>query len=168
MLTGLIVQRGQEVACEPLLDWLRVSLTLRAVDQAPGTAVPPLGIPMYLPPAAHTSFLEYRRTIAQQDLPLLSSAAQQQGAQAIAQGLATLVEEQRLARQEAADQRRQRDARKAPLEFYGILLERLMRWAQVGDGFHSSGREDPRAQLALSPARRLFLRTKPLRGRVPG
>ena len=104
---------------------------------SPHGGAPPLTVPTYIPPDAHNKFLEYRRAIAHQDLPLLSSAAQQQGAQVIAKGLATLVEEQRLARQEAADQCRQRDARKSPSDFYGVLLERLMRgWAQVSDKLH--------------------------------
>jgi hypothetical protein len=55
----------------------------------------------------------------------------------IASGLSTLVQEQRLARQEeAAEQRGAREAPKLPIDFYGVLLERLMRWAQVSDEAH--------------------------------
>jgi hypothetical protein len=89
-----------------------------------------------MPIEAHGTFLDYRRNIAHQDLPLISSAGQQQGAQVIANGLATLAAEQRQTREEAAKHRRQRDARKTPQDFYGVLLERLMRWSQVVDERH--------------------------------
>ena len=136
VLRGLLVQKGHEVACEPLLDWLRVAMTRRAPDALPRTVTAPLTIPMYTPPAAHHAFVSYRLEIAHRDLPQLSTIVQQQGAQVIANGLSTLVQEQRLARQEAAEQRRIREARKTPQELYGVLLERLMRWAQVTDETH--------------------------------
>lgn len=61
LLKGLIDQGGHAVACEPLIDWLRVAMTRRAVNGPPRTAIPPLGTPMYAPPDVHQAFLGYRR-----------------------------------------------------------------------------------------------------------
>jgi len=130
-LSAIIQQRNHEVACEPLLDWLRVAMTRRGADAAPRTAIAPLQAPMYAPPEVHQVYLAYRTAVAHRDLPLLSPAGQQQGAHLIATGLTTLVQEQRLARQEAAEQRVAKEANKTPASYYGVLLERLMRWAQV-------------------------------------
>mmetsp|Transcript_6869 Transcript_6869/g.13921 ORF Transcript_6869/g.13921 Transcript_6869/m.13921 type:complete len:711 (+) Transcript_6869:32-2164(+) len=128
---GMVQQNHHEAACAPLLDWLRVPLPRRTANALPRTTTTPLVAPMYAPPEMHQLYLKYRMAIAHRDLPLLSPAGTQQGAQLIATGLTTLVQEQRLARQEAAEQRRERDARKTPADYYGVLLERLMRWAQV-------------------------------------
>lgn len=73
---------------------------------------------MYAPPEMHQHFLDYRLSLAHRDLPLLSPAGQQQWAQLIATGLSTLVQEQRLARQEAMEQRLARDARKTPADYW--------------------------------------------------
>ena len=47
ILSGLVQQQGHEVACEPLLEWLRVAITRRAQDAPPRTAVVPLATPTY-------------------------------------------------------------------------------------------------------------------------
>lgn len=108
-------------------------MTRRGPDAPPRTAVAPLSSPMYAPPHVHQNFLAYRMEVAHRDLPQLSTAVQQKGAQVIASGLSTLVQEQRLARQEAAEQRWAREAPKLPSDFYGVLLERLMRWTHMSD-----------------------------------
>lgn len=87
----------------------------------------------YSPPSAHHSFVGYRLEVAHRDLPQLSMVVQQQGAQVIANRLLMLVQEQRLAHQEAAEQRGIREACKTAQELYGVLLECLMRWAHVTD-----------------------------------
>lgn len=158
-LHGIISQGGQEIACEPLLDWLRVALTRRAQDALPRTVVPPLLVPMYAPPDVHQVFLAYRRDIAHRDLPLLSTSAQAQGAQVIANSLSTLVHEQRLAREEAADQRRAKEARKTPGEYYGVLLERLMRWAHVSDEADLPSIHEAVANAKKSKVRALLQKT---------
>jgi hypothetical protein len=49
----------------------------------------------------------------------------------IAQGISTLTQEQRLARQEAQQSREDRDTPKTAGNYFGVLLPRLMRWSQV-------------------------------------
>ncbi len=49
----------------------------------------------------------------------------------IAQGISALTDEQRLARQEAQQRQVVQSALQTPSEFFGTLLDRLMRWYQV-------------------------------------
>lgn len=94
-----LVQQHNNIACGPLLEWLRLTLTMRAANTPPRTTIAPLQAPLYAPPEVHQSFVTYRLAIAPRDLPMLSPAGQHQGAHLIANGLSTLVQEQRIARQ---------------------------------------------------------------------
>jgi len=68
-----------------------------------------------------------------QDLPHTLPGVQHNSAVLIAQGISSLTQEQRLARQEANLHRQSRDAPKTPSDYFGVLLDRLMRWCQVSD-----------------------------------
>ena len=133
-LSGLITQDGQEVACEPLLDWLRVTMTKRAGAQgaSPITITSPLAPPVFLAPGNQQHFLAYRRNVMHTDFPHLQPGQLHNSAVLIADGITQLTTEQRLARQEAQQGRADNSAPKRPKDYFGVLLERVMRWAQVG------------------------------------
>jgi hypothetical protein len=132
-LNGLIAQEGQQVACAPLLDWLRVALTKRAGQHgAPITMTNPLVPPVFVTPGHQQHFLAYRRNIVHTDFPHMQPGQLHNSAVLIADGITQLTAEQRLARQEAQQHRTDTAAPKTPKDYFGVLLERVMRWAQVG------------------------------------
>jgi hypothetical protein len=130
-LSGMIHQDGNEVACEPLLHWLRVAMTRRAAGQMPRTCLRPLVTLAFVNPLDQQGFGDYRARIAQDDIPPLRPGMQHNSALLITQGIGNLTAEQRLTRQEAADARADKAAPKTPQDYFGALTERLMRWCQV-------------------------------------
>ncbi len=130
-ITGLIQQDGNTVACEPLLDWLRTTLTRRGAGLTPRTVVTPLAAPVFHDPQDQHECTTYRIGLMHRDLPHTLPGVQHNSAVLIAQGISSLTQEQRLAREEAAAHRQTKDALKTPSDYFGVLLERLMRWCQV-------------------------------------
>ena len=130
-LNGMIQQDGNTVACEPLLDWLRTSLTRRGAGLTPRTVVTPLAAPVFHDPQDQHDCTTYRVGLMHRDLPHTLPGVQHNSAVLIAQGISSLTQEQRIARQEATAHRQSKDAPKTPADYFGVLLERLMRWCQV-------------------------------------
>ena len=132
ILYGMIQQAGHQVACEPLLDWIRVTLTRRGgANPLPATCVPPANPPAFANPQVQQLFSSYRLSIFHADFPHMQLGHQHHSAALIAQGISALTDEQRLARQEAQQRRVVQSALKTPSDFFGTLLDRLMRWCQV-------------------------------------
>lgn len=134
VLLGLITQDGNEVACAPLLDWLRVTLTHRGPGPAQDparTCHKPLSPPAFVRPEDQQAFATYRLEILHRDLPHIQPGVHHNSAVLIAQGLTALTDEQRLARQDAELHRQSKDALKTATDYFGVLLERIMRWCQV-------------------------------------
>jgi hypothetical protein len=66
VLLGLIQQDGNAVACEPLLDWLRTTLTTRGgANPTPVTCTVPAVPPSFVDPAVQQSFADYRVQVFQ-------------------------------------------------------------------------------------------------------
>ena len=131
-LEGMIQQEHQEIACAPLLDWLRLTLTTRSGAQAaPITCTTPFVGPTFYNPQDQQEFLAYRVTVLHQDFPQMRPGQLHNSAVLIAQGISDLTSEQRLARQEAHQQRALRDAKTTPAEHFGLILPRIMRLCQV-------------------------------------
>jgi hypothetical protein len=133
VLLGMVQQDGQEVACEPLLDWLRLTLTLPGGNALamPVTCTLPASAPSFANPQVQQTFSLYRQSIFHADFPHLLPGHPHQSAALIAQGLTSITDEQRLARQEAQQRQAAKTAQKLPRDAFGVLLDRLMRWCQV-------------------------------------
>jgi hypothetical protein len=131
LLHGMIMQDGNGVACAPLLDWLRTTLTHRAAMAYPRTCVEPLSAPTFGSPGDQQRFASYRLEILHQDFPHLRPGTHHSSAVLIAQGITALTDEQRLARYEAQQHRADRSVAKTPSEHFGVLFDRLMRWCHA-------------------------------------
>ncbi len=133
LLVDVIQQDGQDVACEPLIEWLRATLTVPGGNgpQVPVTAVLPAAAPTFINPQVQQAFAVYRLGIYQTDFPHHTPGHSYQSATLIAQGLSALTDEQRLTRQEAQQRQDAKSAQKFPRDLFGVLLDRLMRWCQV-------------------------------------
>jgi hypothetical protein len=133
LLVDLIQQDGQDIACEPLIEWLRATLTVPGGNgpQVPVTAVLPAAAPTFANPQVQQAFAMYRLGIYQNDFPHHTPGHSYQSATLIAQGLSALTDEQRLTRQEAQQRQDAKSAQKLPRDLFGVLLDRLMRWCQV-------------------------------------
>ena len=135
-LYGMIQQAGDEIACEALLDWLRVALTLRGgVVPLPATCVPPASSPIFADLAVQQAFVTYRLSVFHTDFNHMQPGHQHQSAVLIAQGLSALTNEQRLTRAEAQQRQADNVAPKTPADLFSVQLERLMRWCQVATEF---------------------------------
>jgi len=133
-LEGRIRQENQEIACAPLLEWLRVALTQRGTVAnvlPPATCLPPFVGPAFLNPNDLQGFMSYRLSILHADFPTLQPGNMHNSAVLIAQGIAAMTQEQRLARQDTIQHRATQDAPKSPSDLLGINLDRLMRYCQV-------------------------------------
>jgi hypothetical protein len=105
-LEGMIQHENQEIACAALLDWLHLTLTLRAgAQQSPITCTLPLTGPIFYSPLDQQDFLAYRISILHHDFPQLHPGQLHNSAVLIAQGLSDLTSKQRIARPEAQQQR---------------------------------------------------------------
>jgi hypothetical protein len=132
VLSGMIHQDGNDVACEPLLDWLRVTLVQRAgAIITPATQVDMPTPPAFGDPQVHQEFNAYRVQMLHRDFPHLLPGAQHHSAVLIAQGISTLTNEQRLTRIEAQQRQAVQDAAKTPADLFGTRLDRVLRWCQV-------------------------------------
>lgn len=111
VLSALIAQDNNGVACEQLLAWLRLTLTRRGPNLHPRTCVDPPVPPGFLRPEHQAAFAAFRLEILHQDFPHLAPGVHHNSAVLISQGLSALTDEQRLARVEAAESRRARETR---------------------------------------------------------
>lgn len=132
-LQGMVQQDHNEVACGPLIDWLRATLVRCGALQTPRTCSKPLATPTFVQPQDQQAFSVYHLGIVHVDFPQLNPTMPHNSAVLIAQGLTALTAEQRLAREEAQQQRASRSAAKSPSDFFGVQLDRLMRWCQVAN-----------------------------------
>jgi len=73
VLLGMIQQEGQEVACEPLIDWLRATLTGPGGNgpQLPVTCTLPASAPSFANPQVQQAFSLYRQSVFHADFPHL-------------------------------------------------------------------------------------------------
>jgi hypothetical protein len=131
-LSTMISQDNQTIACEPLLDWLRVALTKRGgANPLPVTCTSPLAPPLFVSPQDQQLFAAYRLSVVHADFPHLGSGQAQTNAAAVAHGLAALTNEHRLSRQIQEQQIANKDNPKLPSDYFGVQLDKLMRWTQV-------------------------------------
>ena len=152
---GMAQQAGEDVACEPLLDWLRVTLTLRGgAAPTPATCVPPPAPPAFADLAVQQAFVSYRLSVFHSDFIHLQPGHQHQSAVLIAQGISALTTEQRLSRTEALQRQADSAAPKTPSDLFSVQLERLMRWCQAS------------AEMDLPPIYATLANTKKGRTRV--
>jgi hypothetical protein len=82
-------------------------------------------------PEDQQAFAAYRLEILHKDLPHLQPGVHHNSAAMIAQGLTALTNEQRQARQEATLHRASKDAPKTAADYFGVLLDRVMRWCHA-------------------------------------
>ena len=131
-VSAMITQDNQVVACEPLLDWLRVTMTKRGgANPLPVTCALPLSSPTFTTPQAQQQFFAYRLAIIHHDFPHLGAGQAHNNAAVVAQGLAALTQEHRMTRQLQEQQIANKDTLKKPSDYFGVQLEKLMRWTQV-------------------------------------
>lgn len=134
VLSGLIARDNQEIACAPLLDWVRTALTRRggaAGGPHPVTCCVPLVPPAFMNPRDQQAFAAYRLEVLHTDFPHLRPGTHHNSAILIAQGITALTSEQRLARQEAHQHRQDREAPKTVYSQFRTRLTRLMQVCQV-------------------------------------
>lgn len=125
VLYGMITQAGDEVACKPLLDWLRVALTKQEKCGGalpPATCVAPVTSPVFSSPQVQQAFMTYRVGIFHYDFPHFLLRSRQQddsGTALIAQALTELLTETRLTRLEAQQRWEEDNAPKPPSAYFG-------------------------------------------------
>lgn len=128
-----VIADGQDAACAPLIDWLRVAVTLTNSDN--GTPIPIFGQAtprLVYPPHRRLSIL--RKQTLERDLPGLRHAPGlplDDGANAIVKAIDKLTREQRTTREEAADRANEKED-KDPQTYYGVAVAVLFRLCQVG------------------------------------
>jgi hypothetical protein len=121
-----IMNNGDIETCQPLFDFIRLACTLNT----PGDTASPLAIDNYTSPMADASLIRHRTDLIQAKLPGLNMTPELHGAQNIASGLGELVQEQRIARNEATQ--RALDAQvKTPEDYFGPSVLNLVRICQV-------------------------------------
>lgn len=131
-LRGAILNANMTAECQALIDWLRVALVRRGADLQPAVTRAPLTSPTLTDPEMTRKFQTYRTGILYHDLPHLNPNQMLAGANQISSNIVALTEETRKAREEQAASRAA-DKNKTPQDFYGEVLARLMRLAQVSD-----------------------------------
>ncbi len=124
-LNTAIANDTAQVACAPLLVWLRVAITAAGAGQASILRTPHPTAPI-VDADLHCS----RWSIVERDLPALSSTAPTVGAREIAQAIGGLVTEQRTTRL-AENDRRNTQRTQRPEVFFGENLTRIQRLCRV-------------------------------------
>jgi hypothetical protein len=126
-----ITNDGNQVACRPLLDFLKVAAT-RAIDNAASHVV--RAWPS-LPQPANAQLIDFFQKLVKRDLPdAYPTAAAPAGAIAIATQIGTLAAEQRQTRQEANDRQSRKEAGKGLNDVFGeVGVHTLMRLCQVNN-----------------------------------
>jgi hypothetical protein len=121
-----LINNGDTETCRPLFDFIRLACTLNAA----GDTASPLAQEDYITPTADAPLIRHRTELIQAKLPGLNMTPEIQGAMNIASGLGELVQEQRVARNEAAQ--RSLDAQvKTPEDYFGPSVLNLIRVCQV-------------------------------------
>jgi hypothetical protein len=144
-LAGAIYNDGKQVACAPLLDWLRVALTRQAAGTASRLQQEHPRVPLLLP-----ELMNRRWQLVLGDLPALSGSATLAAGHAIASSLNTLVADNRENRN-ADELRRAQDSARTPEKCFGRTgVLKLLRLCQVAD---SSELPEVWIQLAREPRR---------------
>lgn len=99
-LASVILANGDEVACAPLVDWLLLSIVREQATAAPRVAQDPL-----VAPVADRALLSHRRDLMRKHLPGLDNGSTSgpllATQQLLASHVSNMVDEQRLARDEA-------------------------------------------------------------------
>jgi len=128
-VSAMVVADGMQIACAPLVDWLRATCTCITANGAPTEASPLAQMPLGAP-VADADLLRHRWEFVARDLPALDPAQIQHGAQHIAATIGQLATEQRITREEAAQARAARDNRTVESRFR-LNTEYLLCYCQV-------------------------------------
>jgi hypothetical protein len=123
------ISLGQVDAIRSLLQWLSACLT-RNDNLGPGTNHSHLGTAVLLPPRMDSILQDHRWRVVVRRLPGLSLAPTTVGASQITGVIGEVVQQIRGICSDA-DTRAQVATAKAPLDYYGPLLEKVLRLAQV-------------------------------------
>jgi hypothetical protein len=127
-LVGAIIADGNQVACAPLIDWVRAAITRQADGQASRVQIEHPSIPLMLP-----ALIKQRWKLVLTDLPALSGGATLAAGTAIASSLNTLVTDNRVFR-EADELRREQEKTRTPEKCFGRTgVLKLLRLCQVGN-----------------------------------
>ena len=129
-LLAATTANNDNVTCEPLLQWMRLAMTMSAANTASMLAHAPPTVP--LPDA---QLIEHRWAIVTRLLPVLDPSQTQHGAQHIAASIGALADEQRIARN-AETTRRLAERIKNPSSHFGTAVRSIMRLCQVATEQH--------------------------------
>jgi hypothetical protein len=144
-LAGAIYNYGNQIACEPLLDWLRVAITRQGEDQASRLQQEHPRVPLMLP-----DLVQRRWQLIITDLPALSSGATMAAGHVIASSLNALVADNREFRM-ADEARREQNSSRTPEKCFGRNgVLKLLRLCQVPT---SESLPDMWIQMANEPRR---------------
>lgn len=121
-----ITTNGHAAACAPLLNFLRLSLTVNAAaDTASPLAREPFDVPL-----SDGDLIRHRTTIIQHKLPGLNQTPTMAAGQAIAASVSELATEQRAYRQDMAD-RHALTKQKTVDDYFGAYLHPVLRLCNV-------------------------------------
>lgn len=127
-VAGAIYNDNRQAACEPLLDWLRVTLVRQGANQPSRLARDMPDVPLATP-----ALIQRRWALVTRDLPLLSGAPAAAAGNAIAAGINALVTDNRQHRQ-ADETRREEESVKTPEKYFGqVGAAKLLRLCQVAN-----------------------------------
>jgi hypothetical protein len=125
-LAGAIYNDGTQVACAPLLDWLRVAITRQGENQASRLQQEHPRVPLMLPALVQRCW-----QLVINDLPVLSSGATLAAGHVIATSLNALVSNNREFRN-ADEIRREQNSARTPEKCFGCTrVLKLLRLCQV-------------------------------------
>jgi hypothetical protein len=144
-VAGAIYNDGAQVACEPLLDWLRVAITRQGENQASRLQQEHPRVPLMLP-----ALVQRRWQLIITDLPALSSGATMAAGHVIASSLNALVSDNREFRT-ADEARREQSSARTPEKCFGRNgVLKLLRLCHVTT---SDNLPDMWVQMANEPRR---------------
>jgi hypothetical protein len=123
-----VANHNDDVACAPLLTYLRMACTRNAA----GDTASPLAFPDFTVPLADTTLVQHRTALIAHKLPGLNSVPILAAGRQVAHSLGELVAEQRAARQEQAD-RQAASSIKTIEEYFGASTHTLLRICQVAN-----------------------------------
>jgi hypothetical protein len=123
-----IVTHNDQVACEPLINFLCLACTLNAAGDTPS----PLARPALIVPLANAALIQHQTELIAYKLPGLNSTPILAAGQQVAQSLGELVTGQRQARQDMSD-RHVASTLKTVEEYFGASTHTLLRVCQVAN-----------------------------------
>jgi hypothetical protein len=121
-----IIANGHEAACDSLIKYLRLALTLGAAQDTAS----PLNRGPFDVPLADDKLIRHRTALIQHKLPGLNQTPTMAAGQAIATSISELATEQRANRQDMADRHAQ-TTQKTVDDYYGAYLHPLLRLCNV-------------------------------------